>query len=86
MDLWPASWTDTDNPSGTDAFDDQVGLESNPDTAAAKRSIAFEPCDLKDWASAGHMAGAIGPVGVFQGVLDGIHHCGNVLLEVGVEG
>ena len=86
LDLGPASGTDTDNPSGTDSFEDEVCLEPNLYAAASQRGFAFEPCDLDDWASTGHVARAVRAVRVFQGVLDRIHHGGNALLEVGVEG
>ena len=86
LDLGPASWTDTNNPSRTDAFEDEVCLERNLYAAASQRGFAFEFFDLKDRASAGHMAGSISPVRMLQGVLDRIHHGGNVLLEIRVEG
>ena len=86
LDLGPASGTDTDNPPGTDAFEDEIGLEPNLYAAASQRGFAFEPCDLKDATSAGHVARAVSAVRVLQGVLDRIHHGGNALLEIGVEG
>ena len=86
LDLGPASGRDTDNPPGTDAFEDEICLEPNLYSTASQRGFAIEPCDLKDWSSTGHVARADSPVCVLQGVLDRIHHGGNALLEIGVEG
>ena len=82
LDLGPASGTDTDNPPGTDAFEDEIGLKRNLYATAPHRDFAIEPFDLKDWASTGHVARADSPVCVLQGVLDRIHHRGNALLEI----
>ena len=86
LDLGPASGTDTDNPPGTDAFEDEICLEPNLYSTASQWGFAIEPCDLKDWSSTGHVARADSPVCVLQGVLDRIHHGGNTLLEIRVEG
>ena len=62
LDLGPASGTETNNPSGTDAFEDEICLEPNLYAAASKWGFTFEPCDLKDSTSAGHVARAVSPV------------------------
>ena len=41
LDLGPASRTDTDNPSGTDAFEYQVCLEPYLYAAASQRGFAW---------------------------------------------
>ena len=64
LDLGPASWTETNNPSGTDAFEDEICLEPNLYAAASQLGFAFETCDLKDRASAGHVAWSVGAVRV----------------------
>ena len=84
--LGPVSGTDTDDPTRPDAFKDEVSLEFNLDTAAPERSNAFFFGYGEDAASAGHMGGTVSSMRMFQGVLDRIHHGGNILLEVGVEG
>jgi len=41
LDLGPASWTETNNPSGTDAFEDEICLEPNLYAAASQRGFAL---------------------------------------------
>ena len=41
LDLGPASWTETNNPSGTDAFEDEICLEPNLYAATSQRGFAL---------------------------------------------
>ena len=60
LDLGPACWTDADDPPGTDAFEDEICLEPKLYAAASQRGFAFELFDLKDRASASHVAHQVG--------------------------
>jgi hypothetical protein len=44
----PVAGTDTDDTGGTEAFNDEVGLEPNLDTAAAERSFTRRLDDIED--------------------------------------
>src|SRR3954454_5558093 len=48
IDLGPVSGADTHGPGGADAFDDEVGCETNLDAAAPQRHLACRLCDVQN--------------------------------------
>ena len=63
--LGPAVRTDFYDPSGTDRFDNLVGLEIDLHTTAAQWNFAFLLGDLNNFSIGCHMAGAVVASGVF---------------------
>ncbi len=85
LHLRPAFWADTDDSSRANAFDDQVGLKTDLDAAAAQRNVSNGLVDFKDLSTGRHVGGPVVAGCVFQGVHGSIHLCSDALLEVGVE-
>ena len=65
LDLGPAVRTDFHDPSGTDGFDNLVGLKIDLNATATQWKFAFLLGDLSDLSVGCHVAGAVVAGGVF---------------------
>ena len=81
----PACWTDSDDSSAANAFDDQIGLDPDLNPAAAKGDLPCGLANLKNLATGCDVARAIVAGGVFQGVFGSIHLGADPFLEVSIK-
>ena len=85
VDLGPIHWTDADDFSGAKAFQDQVHLHADLDSAASQWDLSFVLGDLQHAPFDGHVRGAIGAMSVLQLRRGPAHLSLAAFLEIGVE-
>ena len=85
LELGPAVRTDFHDSSGTDGFDNLVGLKIDLNGTAAQGNFAFLLGDLNDLSVGCHMTWAVVAGSLFQGIFRAVDLSSDIFFEIVVE-